>query len=183
MNVEGAAGAGSSDGRSEGAAELGSGDERSESAAGAGSSDGRSESAAELGSGDEGAEGAAGEAKTQMYTVRASDAHAWVEVYFAGVGWVAFEPTPGFAAPNLAGVDSGAASAGQSADAAEQGLAAAGNSPRTAQPLAPGGLPGAQQRSCRRPRCGPPMPRSAGRMPSRKRHAAPRRPGHGPWPR
>ena len=63
-----------------------------------------------------------------MYTVRASDAHAWVEVYFAGVGWVAFEPTPGFAAPNLAGVDSGAASAGQSADAAEQGLAAAGNS-------------------------------------------------------
>ena len=58
-----------------------------------------------LGSGDEGAEGTAGEAKTQVYTVRASDAHAWVEVYFAGVGWVAFEPTPGFAAPNLAGVD------------------------------------------------------------------------------
>ncbi|SDW69908.1 transglutaminase family protein [Paenibacillus sp. CF384] len=34
-----------------------------------------------------------------LYTVRASDAHAWVEVFFPGVGWLPFEPTPGFAAP------------------------------------------------------------------------------------
>jgi hypothetical protein len=27
--------------------------------------------------------------------VRAGDAHSWVEVYFAGVGWVTFDPTPG----------------------------------------------------------------------------------------
>ncbi|WII38301.1 transglutaminase-like domain-containing protein [Paenibacillus thiaminolyticus] len=29
-----------------------------------------------------------------QYTVRASDAHAWVEVYFPTVGWVPFEATP-----------------------------------------------------------------------------------------
>jgi transglutaminase-like putative cysteine protease len=28
------------------------------------------------------------------YTVRASDAHAWPELYFEGVGWLRFEPTP-----------------------------------------------------------------------------------------
>lgn len=30
-------------------------------------------------------------------TVRNQDAHSWVEAYFAGVGWVPFDPTPGFA--------------------------------------------------------------------------------------
>ncbi len=33
------------------------------------------------------------------YIVRGRNAHAWPEVYFAGVGWVAFEPTPGRGAP------------------------------------------------------------------------------------
>ena len=28
------------------------------------------------------------------YTVRGTDAHAWVEVYFEDVGWVTFDPTP-----------------------------------------------------------------------------------------
>ena len=28
------------------------------------------------------------------YTVRSHDAHAWPELYFAGTGWVRFEPTP-----------------------------------------------------------------------------------------
>ena len=36
---------------------------------------------------------------TGIYTVRNSDAHSWVEVYFAGWGWVPFEPTAGFALP------------------------------------------------------------------------------------
>ena len=36
--------------------------------------------------------------QTQIYRVPASNAHAWVEVYFAGYGWVPFEPTPSQAA-------------------------------------------------------------------------------------
>jgi transglutaminase-like putative cysteine protease len=30
----------------------------------------------------------------ENYIVRASDAHTWVEVYFPGVGWAEFDPTP-----------------------------------------------------------------------------------------
>src|SRR5207244_3094757 len=29
-----------------------------------------------------------------MYVVRASDAHAWVEAWIEGRGWMAFDPTP-----------------------------------------------------------------------------------------
>jgi transglutaminase-like putative cysteine protease len=36
------------------------------------------------------------------YAVRDEDAHAWIEVYFEGVGWVAFNPTPGGAAATVA---------------------------------------------------------------------------------
>ncbi len=31
---------------------------------------------------------------SEFYTVRQSDAHSWVEVYFPAYGWVAFDPTP-----------------------------------------------------------------------------------------
>ncbi|HTZ45201.1 MAG TPA: transglutaminaseTgpA domain-containing protein [Jatrophihabitans sp.] len=29
-----------------------------------------------------------------LFTVTTADAHAWVEVYFAGIGWIPFDPTP-----------------------------------------------------------------------------------------
>lgn len=37
--------------------------------------------------------------ETGVQTVRQINAHSWVEVYFAGYGWVEFEPTAGFASP------------------------------------------------------------------------------------
>lgn len=37
--------------------------------------------------------------KLQEFTVTSRNAHAWPELYFSGVGWVAFEPTPGRGIP------------------------------------------------------------------------------------
>ena len=34
------------------------------------------------------------DAANARYVVTAADAHSWPEVYFAGVGWIEFEPTP-----------------------------------------------------------------------------------------
>ena len=36
-----------------------------------------------------------GNGKTTVYRVTSSNLHAWPELYFTGVGWVRFEPTPG----------------------------------------------------------------------------------------
>lgn len=40
---------------------------------------------------------------TGQYVVRASNAHSWVEAYFAGSGWVSFDPTPAAAIPTRSG--------------------------------------------------------------------------------
>lgn len=36
---------------------------------------------------------------TSQYVVRASSAHSWVEAYFPGYGWIAFDPTPADSLP------------------------------------------------------------------------------------
>jgi transglutaminase-like putative cysteine protease len=55
--------------------------------------------------------------KTREYVVRDLDAHSWVEVWYSGIGWVTFDPTPASAPPrsqpNEEGSNAGApASAG-----------------------------------------------------------------------
>ncbi len=61
------------------------------------------------------------------YVVRGKHAHAWPEVYFAGTGWVRFEPTPGRGAPGDFAItghvaDQAGRSEDQAAAASEQGL-------------------------------------------------------------
>ena len=57
------------------------------------------------------------------YVVRGKHAHAWPEVYFAGTGWIRFEPTPGRGAPGDFAVT------GHVADQAGGGLGAAAGGP------------------------------------------------------
>ena len=42
--------------------------------------------------------------RNNVYNVRNSDAHAWVEVYFSNIGWLPFDPTPG---PQQSSLDQG----------------------------------------------------------------------------
>ena len=68
---------------------------------------------------------------TREFRVRDLDAHSWVEVYFTGIGWVPFDPTPtaspaesqsgGFAATSAASADGGEVSSRRAGVAAERG--------------------------------------------------------------
>ncbi|MEA2480871.1 MAG: protein-glutamine gamma-glutamyltransferase [Thermoleophilaceae bacterium] len=52
------------------------------------------------------------EPATKEYRVRDLDAHSWVEVYFTGIGWVPFDPTPTLApAGSQSGGDAGPSAA------------------------------------------------------------------------
>ncbi|WP_347350407.1 DUF3488 and transglutaminase-like domain-containing protein [Intrasporangium sp.] len=69
-----------------------------------------------------------GEQEGQEYVVRASDAHAWPELYFNGFGWLRFEPTPGArsgAPPPYTVVASGPGATGGGQQAPEPGQSSA----------------------------------------------------------
>jgi transglutaminase-like putative cysteine protease len=78
------------------------------------------------------ADGSMGGSKPLHITVRNRDAHSWAEAWIDGVGWVAFEPTPGFA-PAAGG---GASVAAAQPAAVERGAALAQRLPAGAQALA-----------------------------------------------
>src|ERR687898_1358177 len=59
------------------------------------------------------------------FRVRDLDAHSWVEVYFNGIGWVTFDPTPAAAPAEAPAADLSPSSAnGRALHAARGGLAA-----------------------------------------------------------
>ncbi len=57
------------------------------------------------------------EASQGVFSVRARDAHAWPEVWLAGLGWTQFEPTPAGPAPGQADATVGQAATGAPATA------------------------------------------------------------------
>jgi transglutaminase-like putative cysteine protease len=56
---------------------------------------------------------------TREYRVRDLDAHSWVEVWFAGIGWVPFDPTPSIAPADSQSSAEAASASGGTADAGE----------------------------------------------------------------
>lgn len=73
--------------------------------------------------------------------VTAHDAHAWVEVPFAGVGWLAFDPTPpGARGASDAGAEGAQGAEGEGAEAGEpdQGEESPGTDQHGADAAAPG---------------------------------------------
>jgi transglutaminase-like putative cysteine protease len=66
------------------------------------------------------------------YTIRGKYAHAWVEVYFPGEGWVTFDPTPAAERAAARGtVDADLSSGAARADGGQRAAAARAAAPRT----------------------------------------------------
>jgi transglutaminase-like putative cysteine protease len=80
------------------------------------------------------------------YLVQTKDAHAWVEVFFEGYGWLQFEPTPGHGThPN--------AQAGTYLNPAPESQTSAGQVDEQGNPIGPGGsTPGCENAASLGPR-------------------------------
>jgi transglutaminase-like putative cysteine protease len=83
-----------------------------------------------------------GALRGNLFHVRGKDAHAWPEVYFAGYGWVPFEPTPTRAAP---GTESYTHTESYRVDTGDEPATATSAPPTTVAP----GEPGASNRNLR----------------------------------
>ncbi len=96
---------------------------------------------------------ATGQANT--YQVRTSDAHAWPELYFQGLGWLRFEPTPSgsggqgtavpptYTVPQITSNGTGSAAAGSSIPAGSGSSSTTKPGVSSGKKLADGGIGGA----------------------------------------
>jgi len=76
---------------------------------------------------------------TREYRVRDLDAHSWVEVYFTGIGWVTFDPTPAGAPADRPGGESNPSRVtGDSAGSISSDSRGAPGGDRPAQPAVDG---------------------------------------------
>jgi protein-glutamine gamma-glutamyltransferase len=75
------------------------------------------------------------------YLVRELDSHSWVEVYFVGLGWVPFDPTPGIAPATLQVTGSDAPSAAGGGPVKGPHRAPTAEAPRAAVPGSSGTVP------------------------------------------
>ena len=90
-----------------------------------------------------------GTADRGTYTVRGSDAHAWPELFFEGVGWLRFEPTPSGTqntvaptyslAPTTPGADDPTATASAGGSASSDTRADGANDPGAQNPTSTSG--------------------------------------------
>ena len=86
-----------------------------------------------------------------QYAVRQSDAHAWPELWFSGIGWTRFEPTPGIRATNAPAYSSdqtnGVSRNAQPSENDSDSTSAAASSGAASSSSAPANAPGSSTAS------------------------------------